>query len=740
MNVREVICLALLAAGAVFGAANQSNATAGSQTERRFESEIRAFAEADRAKPPVPGGILFVGSSIFRQWTNVAEMMAPLPVSNRAFGGSRTGDQLERFDQVVLPYAPRVIVYYCGSNDIKADDLPDAIFERFKSFSERVRRAFPETRILFVSSTRSPDRVPRWDRVDRYNQLVREYCAATPHHVFIDVNPALFDPHGKPRLELYQDDQLHFKPPAYVEFAAVIRPVLTQAWKEVAVGTETSTPTRVLRLRVDRDAACQVIDGFGASDAWQCDIVGKNWPQEKRERIADLLFSREVDAQGNPRGIGLSIWRFNIGAGTAEQGNGSDIKNPWRRAECFQKPDGTYDWSRQAGQQWFLKAARQRGVEKFLAFPNAPPVHLASNGKGYAPKGSPHFNLKPGKLNDYAVFLTDALEHFDKAGQPFDYLSPFNEPQWAWDGAGQEGTPALNSELYPFIRDLSKELARRKLSTRLVIGEAGNIDHLMKKMGDGDRSEQAQFFFSPSSPSYIGDLPNVAPIISAHSYHSVWPLDQQVKSRELLHNALASANPKLGYWMSEYCILERNDEIRGGGRRDLGMNTALFVARIIHHDLTIAQARSWQWWTAVSQVDYKDGLVYLDDGSLGDSGRMGPATVSLMHDGVVRESKLLWVVGNYSRFVRPGMVRVKCELAPQQSYVNGVLGSAFKAPDGRLIVVLVNLSQDGQRCDLGSAGDVETYTTSANANLAKRTQNAANVVIPARAVVTCICR
>ena len=73
-----------------------------------FEADIRAFVEADRRQPPKRDGILFVGSSIFREWTNVTEMMAPLPVVNRAFGGSRTGHQLARFDQVVTPHAPRV--------------------------------------------------------------------------------------------------------------------------------------------------------------------------------------------------------------------------------------------------------------------------------------------------------------------------------------------------------------------------------------------------------------------------------------------------------------------------------------------------------------------------------------------------------------------------------------------------------------------------------------------------------
>ena len=34
----------------------------------RFDMEIRAFIESDKARPPVPGGIVFVGSSVFREW------------------------------------------------------------------------------------------------------------------------------------------------------------------------------------------------------------------------------------------------------------------------------------------------------------------------------------------------------------------------------------------------------------------------------------------------------------------------------------------------------------------------------------------------------------------------------------------------------------------------------------------------------------------------------------------------
>lgn len=495
-----------------------------------------------------------------------------------------------------------------------------------------------------------------------------------------------------------------------------------------------------LRLRVDPEVTHQTIDGFGASDAWRCQFVGKNWPLAKRERLADLLFSREYDAQGNPRGIGLSIWRFYLGAGTAEQGEASDIGNPWRRGECFQNADGTYDWSKQAGQQWFLRAARARGVERFLAFPNAAPVHLSRNGKGYAPKGGPpSLNVRPGRLDDYARFLADVLQHFADAGLPFDYLSPFNEPQWAWEDHGQEGTPALNIELYALVRYLSDELSRRRLPTQLVLGEAGTIGHVAKVMDDDGRDDQARFFFSPDSPFAVTGLPNVAPIISAHSYHSVWPVAQQVEYRELLRDALHAAHPGLGYWMSEYCILQRNGEIRGGGRRDLGMKTALYVARILHHDLTLAGARSWQWWTALSQVDYKDGLIYLDDGSRGDTGRMGGNVESLRFNGEIRESKLLWVLGNYARFVRPGMVRVACTVEPRQSPQDGLLASAYRSADGGEVVVLVNLSEAAHRCDLGAIGLARVYTTSSEANLRRSDLGAGDLVVPARSVVT-VCR
>ncbi|RYE28824.1 MAG: hypothetical protein EOP48_33125, partial [Sphingobacteriales bacterium] len=123
-----------------------------------------------------------------------------------------------------------------------------------------------------------------------------------------------------------------------------------------------------LKIRINIDDEKQTIEHFGASDCWSTKYVG-NWANiQKKNQIADYLFTMDTLSSGQPKGIGLSLWRFNIGAGSLEQGSSSGIADEWRREECFLSPDGTYDWNKQSGQQWFLDAAKQRGINNFIAF------------------------------------------------------------------------------------------------------------------------------------------------------------------------------------------------------------------------------------------------------------------------------------------------------------------------------------------------------------------------------------
>ncbi len=215
-------------------AEGRAYATAHPPKTGRFEPDIQKMLEAEKVDPVARGQILFIGSSIFRQWATVRDDMAPLPVRNRAFGGSRTSDVLERFSLLVQSLAPKVLVYYCGSNDINGGESAAVIFARVHDFIVALQTAAPETRFVFVSIIRAPDKRARWADVDTAKRLVREFCALTPHGRFVDVNPAVFGADGEPRMELYKPDKLHYFPPAYVEFTKIVKPVVAAAWAEVS--------------------------------------------------------------------------------------------------------------------------------------------------------------------------------------------------------------------------------------------------------------------------------------------------------------------------------------------------------------------------------------------------------------------------------------------------------------------------------------------------------------------------
>ncbi|GAE83199.1 xylanase [Bacteroides reticulotermitis JCM 10512] len=168
-----------------------------------------------------------------------------------------------------------------------------------------------------------------------------------------------------------------------------------------------------VHYQIDRTAPLQTMEYFSASDAWSMQIIGL-WPQDKQNRIADWLFSTENGTNGQPKGIGLSLWRFNVGAGSAAQGKASQIGSKWMRTECFLQPDGTYDWDKQQGQRNFLKLAKERGVNKFLAFLNSPPVYFTQNGLATNTGRGGTSNLREDCYDAYARFLADVVQGVEK--------------------------------------------------------------------------------------------------------------------------------------------------------------------------------------------------------------------------------------------------------------------------------------------------------------------------------------
>lgn len=462
-----------------------------------------------------------------------------------------------------------------------------------------------------------------------------------------------------------------------------------------------------ITYEIDTSSALQRMEHFGASDCWSMQYIGL-WPEEKQKQIANWLFSTENDANGKPIGIGLSLWRFNIGAGSAEQGDDSQIGSLWTRTECFLQADGTYNWDKQNGQRNFLRLAKERGVSKILGFLNSPPVYFTKNGLATNTGRDGTMNLKEDKYDDLAVFLANVVKGLkEHDGITIDYICPVNEPDgyWNWQGPKQEGSPATKQEIARLVRTISDEFVKENIATQIIVNESSDYRCMFATHQTGpERGYQIQSFFCPdSTDTYIGNLPNVPRLMAGHSYWTNTPLKSLRDYRCQLNDTLSKYN--VGFWETETCIMSNDEEIGGGNGYDFTMKTALYVARIIHHDIVYAGASSWQWWRAIG-ADYKDGLLheYNDE---------------TLCDGTAKASKLLWSLGNYSRFVRPGAVRKAVvakdangkEIPDGDSDPQGLMLTAYENNDGKYVVVVINYAETPHTLSLRLTGNDNTIWT-----------------------------
>lgn len=216
--------------------AQAAAAPAVQQSKLPFEDQILAFEAADRQSPPPRGGVLFLGSSSIRLWSTLKEDFPELPVINRGFGGSVIADSIRYTPRIVLPYHPRMIVFYAGSNDIARGLSPEQVRKDFETFVAGVRAGLPETRIVFVSINPSVSRIAQRDRVVAANRLVEEYireqAAKGAKLTYIDSYSKLLSPEGMPRPEILRKDGLHLNSDGYVLWKSVLKPRILELWAQ----------------------------------------------------------------------------------------------------------------------------------------------------------------------------------------------------------------------------------------------------------------------------------------------------------------------------------------------------------------------------------------------------------------------------------------------------------------------------------------------------------------------------
>ena len=488
-------------------------------------------------------------------------------------------------------------------------------------------------------------------------------------------------------------------------------------------------------VTVDAGQVFQTIDGFAASDCWSPNYVGRTWTKS-REGITELLFSSEI-INGQPQGIGLSQWRVNLGGGTAQQGDASDITDKSRRAESYLNDDLSYDWSRCEGQRYFMQRADELGCENFILFSNTPPVQYTINGKGYSNQGGTS-NLKPEHYGDFAAYMAEVAAHYENEGYHISHISPVNEPQYDWGDPSQEGSGWTNDEIAALARELDAALSGQGLSTEILLGEAGDWEYLYQVKNDAKRSDVINAFFTPGSSAYVGDLAHVRSLIGGHSYWTDGTWDGMRDVRERVARAAASNN--LRVWQTEWSMLGDNYSSTEFGTYDAAteMDIALYMSRVIYNDLTVANVSSWSYWTSmdVSRWGHKNRFLLI---SLVPAGGVDG---DIEQEGSYQATATLWVLGNYSLFIRPGYQRI----ALNQTESMYFFGSAYLSPDKkRIVAVYTNYSDRPVRLAEtrtswpGEPQTITTYTTTLNKHLQEATVAAGNpVVVEAESVTTVV--
>lgn len=192
----------------------------------RWEEDIAEFEAADRHAPPPPGGVLFVGSSSIRLWTTLAEDFPGVPVINRGFGGSQVPDVTAFVGRIVLPYRPRLVVIYCGGNDINEGRPAAQVVADTRALVRAIQAGLPEARVAYISVAPNPARWGQIETVAAVNAAIEAWMATDPRLTFIDVFPHMLGPDGRPKPDIFVDDRLHMNAKGYAIWKAIVGPYL----------------------------------------------------------------------------------------------------------------------------------------------------------------------------------------------------------------------------------------------------------------------------------------------------------------------------------------------------------------------------------------------------------------------------------------------------------------------------------------------------------------------------------
>lgn len=316
----------------------------------------------------------------------------------------------------------------------------------------------------------------------------------------------------------------------------------------------------------------------------------------------------------------------------------NEVGNGLNMPTIHPDPD-TWDYTPYEPEQWVMQEAKKRGVEKMMSTVWSPPAWMKTTGK--ITNGG---RLKKECYGDYAEYLVNYIKgHKEYYGIDIDAVSIANEPEYAalWQSClwtGEEFADFLGNYLKPAFEAAG-------LETDVIVGEEATWT---------DKRLSAVY----NNPNALATMD----IVGGHFYHGkaeTFPLAQQnnkhVWETEVSDTQGSSTDFKDGVKWSKY----------------------------IHDFMTKSNANAFLYWLGASYKTNNESLI------------------RLLQDGNYIAAKRLYSFGNFSKYVRPGYVRIGIDEHP---YGNLYL-SAYKNPEtGEFAIVAVNDGENNETITLGFDG------------------------------------
>lgn len=191
----------------------------------RYQSEIDQYQEWDQKNSPPERVILFVGSSSIRLWLT-RQAFPEFPVMNRGFGGAHISDVLYYYQQIIAPYDPSVIVFYCGDNDIADGKTVEQVFEDYLELVKRILDDKPLVKFIYLPIKPCPSRFSHWTEMNRLNAMIKDFNDKNPRLFYMDVATVLLNTKAEPDSAFFMPDLLHLNEKGYEAWNKILAPQL----------------------------------------------------------------------------------------------------------------------------------------------------------------------------------------------------------------------------------------------------------------------------------------------------------------------------------------------------------------------------------------------------------------------------------------------------------------------------------------------------------------------------------